>query len=205
MHPTWSRVSSRLIPSLRFGCVLLLLLLLSTVARSPAQSPTPPTRLLIGHLNWALPDSCLFLDGMYTEHPTGLDDIGSFEYGDTVAAFGTDVIMLPNLLCSVEWWLSNSTVAPPHQPIDLGCGVLNDHDCAFVDSFIYGTVSLNTRGGFAYGDTVHVVGQYDERWHCEVGGSFTHIPFLVLSITACSDTNTVTTRATWGRVRALYR
>jgi hypothetical protein len=188
-----------------------LLLLLAVMAfAAPAHSGKIRARRDSGYLERGIlrrwpPDTCLTFVDFWTYHPAHLDTYGSFQEGDTVIVGGDPMVQLPDLYCGAEFWIHRNRIYGYHDILDLGCGVLEEHeDCDFFHSFQFGTWYASM-GPFADGDTVRVRGRswWDEGTFCE--GADRGIRYWTELTTACADTSTAVRPTTWGRLRRLYR
>jgi hypothetical protein len=163
----------------------------------------PPGLVAVGILRAELPDSCLYLETDFFDHPIGIDNIGAFHVGDTVVVAGPRPTQMPDLQCFLEWWMSGNLIVALHDSVSLGCGYLIADNCYKFESFEYGTLDLERWHGFTDGDTVSVRAVSTYPFHCEIGQW--DQSFSAVTVQACADTGSSVLRTTWGALRARFR
>lgn len=147
-------------------------------------------------------------DGLYRPYDQWymIDNFGSFSLGDTVIVTST---RMDRCVCdnyNTYTCLHDNTISA-WRDFDFGCGTLvvdTEYGCASVFS-TYGIIGFDGASGFSTGDSVHVVGTMQLEPCVAIPECAADVCLFDRAISACPDSNTATTRVSWGKIRALFR
>jgi len=147
-------------------------------------------------------EQCLLFTADGVQHL--LDVYGGFTAGDTVLVRGTMEYWSP-WTCGGNWpWIRVDSI-DDCRGFDFGCGTIvvdQEGDCRSFASWRYGSFGLDHWEGHASGDTLHVHGRlefYCITWCTWVGC------IAVDSLSTCTDSLTVISPTSWGRLKAVFR